>query len=356
MKHLSLILLCGFFTAIAQAQPAPGAGGLVVGNGNFFSPIVRNLDKAVAFYRDGLGLEVQGEPGNADDNENLRNMFGLPGAKIRWMIARPAGMRSGVEIVEISGVGGKTLQRRPQDSGAYTLIVFVRDLDATLARLKAQGTRIVSAGGAPASLPFGPGHTALMVVVEDPDGHFVEIVQPDEPPQTQAPATSNVVDVRVRLIVADVEKSVHLYHDALGLELTNMPAYAENATVSAALGVSGAQYRFGMLKMPGTGLVFEVMDYKGIDRKIVRGDLQDPGSTRFQMQVRDIDAAIAAFEKAGGAFVSTGGKPLDLPTPNGALESGHRPRPRQSVRRADSVAAAGGEVIGATSLACRSAG
>jgi catechol 2,3-dioxygenase-like lactoylglutathione lyase family enzyme len=190
VKQLSLILVCGFLSAIAQAQPAAPSGGLVVGSGNFFSPIVRDLDKAVTFYRDGLGLDVQGEPGNADNNENLRNMFGLPNAKIRWMIARPGGMRSGVEIVEISGAGGKTLDRRPQDPGAYELIVFVRDIDSTLARLKAQGAPVVSAGGMPATLPFGPGHTARMVVVKDPDGHFVEIVQPDEPPETQAPGTS----------------------------------------------------------------------------------------------------------------------------------------------------------------------
>ena len=64
-----------FSATVAHAQ-----NGLVVGSGNFFSPIVRDLDKAVAFYRDGLGLEVQGEPGNADTNVPLRNMFGLPGA------------------------------------------------------------------------------------------------------------------------------------------------------------------------------------------------------------------------------------------------------------------------------------
>jgi hypothetical protein len=92
--------------------------------------------------------------------------------------------------------------------------------------------------------------------------------------------------------------------------------------VSAALGVGGAQYRFGMLKVPSTGLVFEVMEYKGVDRKTARGELKDPGSTRIQMMVRDIDAAVAAFSKAGGTFVSTGGRPLDLPTPNGALKVG----------------------------------
>ncbi|HEU4620501.1 MAG TPA: hypothetical protein VFV10_20875, partial [Gammaproteobacteria bacterium] len=89
------------------AQPAaPAPTGLVVGSGNFFSPIVRDLDKAVAFYRDGIGLDVQGAPSSADDNLPLRNMFGLPDAHIRWTIARPHGMRTGVEIIEISGAGG----------------------------------------------------------------------------------------------------------------------------------------------------------------------------------------------------------------------------------------------------------
>jgi hypothetical protein len=106
------------------------------------------------------------------------------------------------------------------------------------------------------------------------------------------------------------------------MELNNTPAFAENATVGAALGVGNAQFRFAMMKVPGTGLVFEVMDYKGIDRKTVRGALADPGSTRIQLQVRDIDAAVAALVKAGGTFVSTGGKPLDLPVPNGALKVG----------------------------------
>ena len=302
----------------AQLQ-APPPTGLVVGSGNFFSPIVRDLDKAVAFYHDGLGLEVQGEPGNADGNAPLRDMFGLPDARIRWMIARPPGMTTGVEIVEISGADGKPLERRVQDPGAVTLIAFVRDLDATLARLKVLGTPVVSSGGAPATLPFGT-RTARMVVVKDPDDHFVELVQPEQMPATQAPATANVVDVRVRLTVADVDRSMQLYRDALGLAVVSAPRAQEDPVVSAALGVSGAQYRFGIMQVPSSGLVFEVMDYERIDRNSVRGRLQDPGSTRMQLRVSDVDAAIAAFERFGGAVVSTGGKPLELPIPNGALE------------------------------------
>jgi hypothetical protein len=73
---------------------------VIVGSGNFFSPIVGDLDKAIAFYRDGIGLDVTGAPANADANPALRNMFGLPDAQIRWSIGRPPAMRTGVEIVE----------------------------------------------------------------------------------------------------------------------------------------------------------------------------------------------------------------------------------------------------------------
>ena len=97
---------------------------------------MRDLDRAVAFYRDGLGLELQGPQGDASNNAPLRDMFGLPDAKLRWQIARTAALRGGVEIIEISGVDGKPLERRFQDPGAYTLIAIVRDLDATLAGLK----------------------------------------------------------------------------------------------------------------------------------------------------------------------------------------------------------------------------
>jgi hypothetical protein len=52
----------------------------------------------------------------------------------------------------------------------------------------------------------------------------------------------------------------------------------------------------------------------------VPGDIQDPGSTRIQLRVRDIDAAIAAFTRFGGRVISTGGKPLDLPAGERRLE------------------------------------
>jgi catechol 2,3-dioxygenase-like lactoylglutathione lyase family enzyme len=308
--------------AYAQAPAAPpptgpAPTGLIVGSGNFFSPIVGDLDKAIAFYRDGLGLDVQGAPANADANPALRNMFGLPDAQLRWSIGRPAGMRTGVEIVEIKKAEGKMLERRLQDSGAFTLIVLVRDIEATFGRLKQLGAPVVTRGGAPIAVPAAS--KARAVIVKDPDGHFVELYQPDPLPEATATPAPNVIEVRVRLAVNDVDQETKLYRDALGLAVRQPGTFGKEPTVLDMMGLpKGAEYRASMFTVPTTGLTFELIDFKGVDRRTVRGNIQDPGSTRIQLQVRDVDAAIAALKQAGGTVVSTGGTTVELPGRGGA--------------------------------------
>jgi catechol 2,3-dioxygenase-like lactoylglutathione lyase family enzyme len=241
------------------------------------------------------------------------SMFGLPPeAKLRYQIARPPASRTGVEIVEVSGAGGKPLDRSLQDPGAFMLIVLVRDIDAALVKVKAVGAPVLTRGGMAMTVPGGA-HPARMAVVKDPDGHFVELAQLDPAPETQAPASANVIGVRVRLIVDDVDKAMHLYRDALGMSTMLAPSFRDDSGVLAGFGMRGGQYRAAMLQVPTTGLVFEPMDFKDVDRKTVHGRIQDPGSTRIQLQVRDVDAAIAALKQAGGVVQSTGGKSMDLP-------------------------------------------
>jgi catechol 2,3-dioxygenase-like lactoylglutathione lyase family enzyme len=320
MRRLAVVPLMLLASALAEAQPGATPAGLVVGSGNFFSPIVASLDEAVAFYRDGLGLTVQGQPGDAAQNPALRAMFGLPDAKIRWAIARPPATMGGVEIIEITDAGGKPLARNMQDPGAFTLLVIVRDMDSVLARLKELGTPIVSATGAPASVPMGANAPpARMVMVRDPDGHFVEIVQPGELPAADSAPPPNVIEVRVRLTVADVPRALQLFRDTLGMEPMSESQFTSNPTVAGALGVPGARFRFGMLRIPTSGIVFEVIEFADLERQTVLGRIQDPGSTRIQLRVRDIDATIAALAPFGGTVISTGGKALDLPAGNNKL-------------------------------------
>ena len=160
--HVGVSMLAALLVGagIARAQTAPTCGappgpaptGLVVGSGNFYSPIVANLEEAVAFYRDGIGFDVRGEPTNADTNPQLMKMFGLPDARLRQQIGRAAPLPGGVEIVELSRTDGERVERRIQDPGTVMLTVSVRDIDATLARLKQLGAPVVTTGGAPVAL------------------------------------------------------------------------------------------------------------------------------------------------------------------------------------------------------------
>jgi catechol 2,3-dioxygenase-like lactoylglutathione lyase family enzyme len=319
MLTVAAVVLAGVGAAAQTppaASPPPAPAGLVVGSGNFFSPIVADLDKAIAFYRDALGLDVAGAPSNADANPALRQMFGLPDAQIRWSIGRPAAMRSGVEIVEIKKAATRPVERRIQDSGAFTLILLVRDIDAAFARLKQAGAPVVTTGGAP--MIVGAGKTRA-VIVKDPDGHFVELAQLDPQPATTAPETANVVGVRVRLTVDDAEKAMRLYRDVLGLQEPAPSEFRNDKTVMEMMGVQGGgQYRVSTAVVPTTGLRLEFLDFKKVDRRTVRASIQDPGSTRMQLLVRDVDAAIAALKSAGGAVVSTGGGTVELPGRGGA--------------------------------------
>src|SRR6187551_84590 len=121
-----LVVVAALAASFAQAQPesAPPPGsvlapppaptGLVVGLGSFFNPIVADLDAAVAFYR-AIGLEVDGEPANADANPQLRAIFGLPDARLRWQIGPVPPQEGGVQIVEVTAADGRRVARRIED-------------------------------------------------------------------------------------------------------------------------------------------------------------------------------------------------------------------------------------------------
>ena len=276
MRALAIVLALTLVVLRGSAQAPPP---LVTGSGNFFSPIVSSLDKAVAFYRDGLGLGVMGEPSTSDDNAPLRAMFGLPMARLRWTVARPAGSRNGVEIVEVTNARGRLLQRRVEDTGAMTLVYWVPDVAATATKLKAHG-------GTDVACPAVAGPAVTSTVLRDPDDHFVEL---RAGPMRTSPW--------IRLTVANVPAALALYRVRLGI-----PAVTD-ARVTA-------------VEIPGSRLTLEFVGSRGQRR--VAGRIQDPGSTRLQLQVRDLDAAIRAVVGAGGQVISTGGVPVELPAGRGA--------------------------------------
>lgn len=120
-------------------------------------------------------------------------------------------------------------------------------------------------------------------------------------------------------IVENVERSVAFYRDVLGLEMPNPPRAFDSTPWIIDMGnTPGAQSRPAILRIPGSRLGVELIDYKDIDRKAAHPRFQDPGAANLILTVRDMDAILAKLKAAGAHINSKGGEPATIQGPNGS--------------------------------------
>ena len=317
------LCMLGIVTAIGQT-PAPTGQATgkpaIVGTGQF-TPFVENMDRSLAFYHDVLGMEVPPLPASGmrpynNPNPGLFRFFDIPGARERHQSARVPGIATGVEPMEIQDVDHKTIALRVQDPGNATLVLVVRDLDATLASVRRAKVPIVTPGGQPVRLADG----ARAVLIRDVDNRFIEIRQPASLPDTAAPPTGNIVDIRVSIAVDDMDRTMHVYRDVLGFEVGAETAFAADAPMRALTGLGSAEVRRSHVRAHGSPLWIEFVEFRGVDRRPLRMRIQDRGATRLQLRTQNIDAMVNAMKGAGLTVVSEGGVAVPIP-PNfkGAL-------------------------------------
>jgi catechol 2,3-dioxygenase-like lactoylglutathione lyase family enzyme len=283
----------------------------VVGSSGNMSPIVENLDEAIHFYRDLIGMLMPRQPrmvSHADvPPPALLDNQGTPGARLRWVSVMIPGSRWRLELLEFTEIDRTPVRPRPQDPGAMTLVLQVRDIDALLARLKKEQVPVVTPGAQPVTLMTESG-TVRAVVVKDPAGHFVELQQPDPLPAGGAPADGNILGARVRITVADTGDTLRLYREKLGFR-PEVGTFSSDATRLRLLGIASAEFRVTTTAVPGVpDQVLEFIEFKGIDRTPLRSRISDPGASRIQLRVRDLPTAMNEFTAVGGTVTSTNGK------------------------------------------------
>ncbi len=120
---------------------------------------VHDPDAALAFYRDGLGLEVRNDV--ASDGFRWVTV-GAAGQDVDIVLFQPHGGRSQVE--------GDALLTLVTQGSLQAAIFRADDLDATFERLRASGAEVLSE---PASQPWGARDCAF----RDPSGNLVRIAQ-----------------------------------------------------------------------------------------------------------------------------------------------------------------------------------
>ena len=145
---LKIFAAAGFLAALASAQSTP-----VVQLQNL-AHTTESLDKTVPFYRDVLGLPVNGardpltqQPQKLD--EDMSKFTATQAMSFRAAAFRIPNADFGFELTEFTGGSRKPVRPNIQDIGAATLALQVRDIDKVVAKVKAAGAAIVTVGGLP---------------------------------------------------------------------------------------------------------------------------------------------------------------------------------------------------------------
>jgi catechol 2,3-dioxygenase-like lactoylglutathione lyase family enzyme len=218
-----------FTGAISAFLLAGAPAGVVVTFGNFIHNVA-SLEKSAAFYHDALGLELTGQAPIAQRafaaNAPVAKLYGTPGSLMRGFTVRLPDSPGGLEFNQFqNATGQKIIAPRVQDPGATVVVLKVKSLQMALAKAREAGAPVVTTGGVLAG---------KRVVVKDPDGFYVELVEADNAADSKA--TGNVIGSSMMISVNDLDQTVHLYRDLIGIPLKVDAAFAKNKGLSKALG------------------------------------------------------------------------------------------------------------------------
>ena len=296
------------FLFLLSAQPVAQTAATsndVTGVGNF-SHVVRDMDRAVAFYRDVLGLEV-GASQPFSPNPAIMRLGNTLGAESKMVQLRVPGSTMGVELLEYKNIERKVQSPRFVDPGAANLVLRVRDIAPILAKLKGSDAKVLTLDDVPATV-----NGSKYVFLQDPDGFVVELVQTPAPEDAKAPPASNVSAAAFELAVVDSEASVKFYREMLGIDMAMDASFIDNPLLARTAGAPGASVRQSRATIPGSSTVFMLIEFKNVARTPLAGRVQDPGTAILQLRVREVDALVKKMKAAGVPIVTTGGEAVEI--------------------------------------------
>ena len=161
----------GFFVELLQTATIPAqspSGNIVAGR---FRATVDDLAAAMRFYRNAFGFALP-EAGDLREDPVVQGMTGLRAARSCIVMGIVPGSSLTFELMQFSGVPRTRVRADIHGIGASMLRLRVRDIDAVLAKATAAGARSVT------PRPITLKDNRRMVIVEDPNGLYVQLWQP----------------------------------------------------------------------------------------------------------------------------------------------------------------------------------
>lgn len=219
------------------------------------SRVVADLDRAVAFYRDGLGFRLAScQPGDP----RVPALLGLPGVATEEAVLRLG--HEEIALVRFDRPGAPyPADSRSNDLWFQHLAIVVADMAAAWQRLLTQSPHFISTNG-PERLPPRNGRVCA-VKFRDPDGHPLELIQ--FPPgqgrpvwqQAAGPGAAPLGIDHSAMAVASTARSLRFYR-RLGFRVAAR-SWNHGPAQSKLDGLHGAQVRVTGLRLPspaGPGL------------------------------------------------------------------------------------------------------
>jgi len=137
-----------------------------------FSFSVSNMEEALDFFRDALGLEAS--PIEDVAEANVRKIVGFADARLRIsMVSIPGGNR--IELIQYVSPQGKPVDSATCNPGAAHIALQVDDIEKMYKDLSGRGIKFIN----PPEWGPGPGGTGTWGVsyLKGPDGITVEIME-----------------------------------------------------------------------------------------------------------------------------------------------------------------------------------
>jgi lactoylglutathione lyase len=134
---------------------------------------VSNMDRALRFYCDALGLEVISD--GPSGGEYARRIWAIEPGNVRVAFLRVPGSDALLELFEFSGIERHAASARPCDYGAGHFCLYVDDAEGLHQRIVELGFR--SRAGEVVTIGEGRHAGAKVAYLVDPDGYHVEIYE-----------------------------------------------------------------------------------------------------------------------------------------------------------------------------------
>jgi catechol 2,3-dioxygenase-like lactoylglutathione lyase family enzyme len=308
--------------ASAQAPASLAPEGAQVQRVWHLGRVTGDLTRIVDFYHDTLGLNLRGASGpiafnsvaainefvRAPAHAEFRAAFmPIPGASAA---AAPQDQIY-LEAFEYRNIERRQLLPPLSSPGASSLRLLVRDLPQALAAVKKAGASVMTPGGEPVPVPApgGLSGTAHAIVVRDPDGYPVELTQVTPAPVTPAPAESAVLGAQMSVAVTNLDASLTFYRGLLGADvaISAPSAWQRHDDWTRARGLAGAEFRTAVVRLPGSAIALELVEYRGVERPAYRPVFQDIGHGHVALIVKDIQATVDRMKALGATSIAAAG-------------------------------------------------